>query len=348
MAKKITRKVLEMLRKLADDEIEAEAAEAEPAEAEVDEAKKLSQQEKKNGYKTFWENFGKSIKLGLIDDRANKSKLSKLLRFQSSKSEGKPISLEKYVENMAEDQKYIYYITGPSIDAVTKSPFLERLTKKGYEVLFMTDPLDEYVVQTLTEFDGNQLQSVSKEGLKLGDEAKQDKYKEKFEPLTAWLKKVYDSKVEKVSISNRLAKSPCVLVTGQYGWSANMERIMRAQTFADASKQSYMMSKKTMEINPRHPIIIELATKSAENPDDPGLQDLANLMFDAALIQSGFSMESAEEFATRIHRVVGVGLDVDPNAEVEEEPEAEVPAESEGEQAESEDIVDDAEPKEDL
>lgn len=345
MGKKITRKVLEMLRKLADDEIEAEAAEAEAdKEAEMSEEDKKAHEEKKNGYKTFWENFGKSIKLGLMDDRPNKAKLSKLLRFPSSKSDGQLISLEKYVDNMAEDQKYIYYITGASIETVTKSPFLERLTKKGYEVLYMTDPLDEYVVQTLTEFDGNQLQSVTKEGLKLGDEAKADKYKEKFEPLTTWLKSVYGTKVEKVSISNRLANSPCVLVTGQYGWSANMERIMKAQTFADASKQAYMTSKKTLEINPRHPMIKELATKSSENPDDPGLRDLANLLFDAALIQSGFSMENVEEFASRIHRVVSVGLDVDPSAQVEEEAEEPAATEAEGEEPEAEA----EEPKEEL
>jgi len=266
----------------------------------------------------------------LIDDRANKAKLVKLLRYQTSKSNGKLASLDDYVDRMKDKQKIIYYITGESVAAVEHSPFTERLKKKDYEVIYMVDPLDEYVTSTLTEYDGNQLQSVTKADLKIDgdDSAKFEALKTEYKDFTEYLKKVYGDKVEKVTISNRVSQSPCVLVTGQYGWSANMERIMKAQTFSDASKQQWMLPKKTMEINPRHPVIQSLKAKSESNADDPALKDLVNLLYDAALVQSGFSMTDTTDFAKRIHRVVSMGLDVDPNAEVPQEPEEETTASS--------------------
>jgi heat shock protein beta len=354
MSKKLTRKVLEMLKKLAaesekdeddeEDEDEDEEADSTDAAKEDEDEKKdedaelASDEEVEDKYNTFWENFGKSIKLGLIDDRANKSKLSKLLRFKSSKSDGKFISLEQYVDNMQDEQKYIYYITGESLEAVEDSPFLERVVNKDFEVLYLVDPLDEYVTQSLNEFDGNTLMSVTKEGLKLGDEDadRQKRLEEEWKPFTEWLKGVYGDKVEKVTISSRLATSPCVLVTGQYGWSANMERIMKAQTFADSSKQSYMKSKKTMEINYLHPIIRSIKEKSEADDSDQSVTDLANLLFDAALIQSGFSVGEATDFASRIHRVVSTGLDIDPNAPMAE---PEPDPEPEDEEEEEEEVV---------
>jgi len=337
MGKKLTRKVLEMLRKLA---AESEEELDEDEEPEVDEdgevIEKEEKEEKENKYLTFWKEFGKSIKLGVVDDRTNKAKLTKLLRYETSTSDGELISLEDYVENMKEDQEHIYYITGESMEAVKKSPFLERLSSKGYEVIYMVDPLDEYVVQTLTEFDGNSLQSVTKEGLKLGDEARFEALKEEYEDFSKWLAEIYGDKVEKVVVSSRLADSPCVLVTGQYGWSANMERIMKAQTFNDPSKQQYMISKKTMEINPRHPIVKELREQSETFPDDEAVRDLAELMYDAALVQSGFTLDDSSNFAERIHRVVASGLNVDPNAKVDAEPE--MPEEEEEEVQEEEDV----------
>jgi len=305
-------------------------------------------------FQTFWENFGKSIKLGVIDDRQNKAKLSKLLRFTTSKSEGKPVSLESYVERMKENQKYIYYITGESVETVSTSPFIERLKKRDLEVIYMTDPLDEYVAQTLTEFDGNTLMSITKSDLKLpGDDKDKEtveKLKDEYKPLTTWLKGVYGDRVEDVTISKRLGQSPCVLVTGQYGWSANMERIMKAQTFSDPSKANYMFSKKTMEINPRHPIIQELKKKSSDDAKDKALEDMANLMYDAALLQSGFSMQSPQVFAQRVHRVMSAGLGVDPNAQVPEEPEPADDAPAEEAPAEEEAAVteDDGQPKDEL
>ena len=190
----------------------------------------------------------------------------------------------------------------------------------------MVDALDEYLVQSLTEFDGTPLQSISKEGLQLGDEDKLEKLKEEMKPLTEWLQSVYGDRVEKVTVSNRIAQSPCVLVSGQFGWSANMERIMKAQTFANADEATWLHSKKTMEINPRHPIIKELAAKAAEadQEDKPAaLVDLANLLYDSALISSGFQMRDTADFSRRIQRVISNGLNIDPNAEVEPEPEDE-------------------------
>jgi len=234
------------------------------------------------------------------------------------------VSLQEYVDRMPEQQTFIYFITGASLASVKNSPMLERLNKKGYECMFMIDPLDEYVVQQLSEFDGKKLQSVTKDiDLKLSkkDKEKEEKLDEEFKDLTAWLKGVYGDKVEKVSISHRLTKSPCVVTTGQYGWTANMERIMKAQTFSDSSAQGFMQAKKTLELNPRHPIIKELATKSKADPSDKALTDLATMMLDSALLVSGFHLENPQDLSARLLRVLSTGLQVDPNVELEEEPE---------------------------
>merc|ERR1711933_84951 len=209
--------------------------------------------DKKDDYKKFYEQFGKCLKLGVHEDSTNRTKVAELMRYHSSKSGDEQISFKEYVDRMKEGQNDIYYITGESIAAVSSSPFLESLRKKGIEVLYMTDPIDEYAVQQLKEFDGKNLLSATKEGLKLEedeDEKKQfEEAKAKTEGLCKLMKEVLDDKVEKVVVSNRLADSPCVLVTGEYGWSANMERIMKAQALRDASQSAYMSSKKTMEVN---------------------------------------------------------------------------------------------------
>merc|ERR1711959_554385 len=235
-------------------------------------------------YMEFWKEFGKNIKLGLIEDSSNRTKLSKLLRFETSKSGDKLISLEQYVENMKDWQKDIYYISGSCEDEVKKSSFLEKCKAKDVEVLFLTDPIDEYCVQNLTEFDGKKLQAVTKEGLTFGDEdekvvEKREKiYKEQLKSVTEGLTKHLGSKVEKVVISTRVVESPAVLVTSKYGYSANMERIMKSQAFADQKQASYMMSKKTMEINPRHPIITKLNAMAKANKDGQQAKDLCNLL----------------------------------------------------------------------
>eukprot|EP00750_Incisomonas_marina_P013551 INCI17472.1.p1 GENE.INCI17472.1~~INCI17472.1.p1 ORF type:complete len:821 (+),score=209.63 INCI17472.1:129-2591(+) len=322
MGKKLVRKALEMLRKLANEEVpEPEVGE----DGEVAEAKP-------HPYIKFWENFGKNIKLGLIEDTANRTKLSKLLRFKTSKSDDKWISLEDYVNNMAEGQEYIYYISGSSTEAVQNSPFLEKMKAKGFEVLYLTDPMDEYVVQNLTEFDGKRLMSVSKEGLKFGgddddvDAKRTALYQEQFEGLTSYLKETYGKDVEKVVISNRLQSSPCVLVTSQFGYSANMERIMKSQAFADNQRNSFLFARKTMEINPRHPIVVELNKRVADGSNDDETKDLAMLMYDTALMSSGFVMEDPTEFAARMYRVMSSGMNIE---STELAPEIEVPADDE-------------------
>jgi len=268
MAKKITRKVLEMLQKLADesDRLRQEREDDEDEDDEEVDVEEYEDEEEDNVeevdlYEQFYSEYSKSIKLGVIEDRSYRAKLSKLLRFPTSKSDGKLISLEQYVDQMKEKQKVIYYITGESIDSCKNSPFVEKLLKYNYEVIYMVDPLDEYLVQAMTEYDGHQLQSVVKEGLQLDEESKDQlkKLKDEYSDLATWMKGVYGDRIEKVTISNRITNSPCVLVTGQYGWTANMERIMKAQTFANIDEQSqYMIAKKTMEINPYHPVIKEL------------------------------------------------------------------------------------------
>lgn len=322
MGKKIVRKALEMLRKLANSEVE------EPEEPEEGEEAK---EPETHPYIKFWEQFGKNIKMGLIEDTSNKTKLSKLLRFKTSTSDGKWRSLEEYVGDMSESQEYIYYISGSSTEAVENSPFLEKLKAKGFEVLYLTDPMDEYAVQNLTEFDGKRLMSVTKEGLKFGgddddaDAKRTALYREKFSDLTDYLQETFGKDVEKVVISNRIEKTPCVLVTSQFGYSANMERIMKSQAFSDNQRNSFLFSRKTMEINPRHPIVIELNNRVANGADDE-TKDLAMLMYDTALMSSGFVMEDPTAFAARMYRVMSSGMNID---SLELAPEIEIPDDEE-------------------
>ena len=340
MGKKLVRKTLEMLRKMAqdskksgdDEEEEGDEADGEKAEEDGDDKKKDDKEDEKSDYDQFWEAFGKNIKLGLIEDSSNRTKLSKLLRFYTSFDDGKKLwSLEDYVGRMKDFQKDIFYIAGESMEAVKESPFLEQLKAKGIEVIFMTDPIDEYAVQNLTEFDGKKLKAATKEGLKFGDETETDKKREKlytdnFKDLTEWYQKLLGASVEKVVISNRLETTPSMMVTSQYGYSANMERIMKSQAFADPSRSKYMVSKKTMEINPRHPILVELNKRVKESGDDEETKNLGWLLHDAALMQSGFTPEDPTAFAGRMYTLMKSGLSLD---SLELEPELEVPAEEE-------------------
>merc|ERR1712118_168958 len=274
--------------------------------------------EKKDDYKKFYEQFGKNLKLGIHEDSTNRAKLADLLRYQTSKSGDESISLKEYVDRMKEGQNDIYYITGESVAQVSSSPFLEQLRKKGLEVLYMVDPVDEYAVQQLKEFDGKKLKSTTKEGLDIADEddkKKLEELKAEFEPLTKLMKEVLGDKVEKVIISSRIVDSPCVLTTSEYGWSANMERIMKAQALRDNSMTSYMVSKKTMEINPKHSIMTELKKKAAADKSDKTVKDLIWLLFDTSLLTSGFSLEEPTQFAGRIHRMIKLGLSIDDDDE---------------------------------
>lgn len=275
-------------------------------------------------FKKFYEQFSKNLKLGIHEDSSNRQKLSEYLRYHTSKSGEDMISLKEYVARMKEGQKDIYIITGDSRAAVGASPFVEALKKKDYEVIYMVDPIDEYVVQQLKDFDGHKLKNCSKEGIDLDqteDEKKKfEEQKATLEGLCKLCKEVLGDKVEKVQVGQRLCESPCALVTGEYGWSANMERIMKAQALRDASMSNYMVSKKTMEINPEHPIIIELKKKSDTDRSDKTVRDLIWLLFDTALLASGFSLDEPASFASRIHRMIKLGLSIDDDKIEEEMP----------------------------
>ncbi|KAJ6306315.1 hypothetical protein OIU78_021601 [Salix suchowensis] len=312
--KKLIRKALDMIRKIADED---------PDEANDKDKKDVensSDDEKKGQYAKFWNEFGKSIKLGIIEDSVNRNRLAKLLRFETTKSDGKLTSLDQYISRMKSGQKDIFYITGPNKEQLEKSPFLERLKKKGYEVIYFTDPVDEYLMQYLMDYGDQKFQNVSKEGLKMGKDSKAKELKESFKDLTKWWKSALASEnVDDVKISNRLADTPCVVVTSKFGWSANMERIMQAQTLSDANKQAYMRGKRVLEINPRHPIIKELLERVVKDPEDDGVKQTAHLMYQTALMESGFILSDPKDFASRIYSSVKSSLSISPDATIEEE-----------------------------
>jgi Molecular chaperone, HSP90 family len=271
--------------------------------------------ENEDAYKKFYEAFSKNLKLGIHEDSTNRAKIAKLLRYHSTKSGEEMTSLDDYISRMDDKQPGIYYITGESKRSVESSPFLEKLKKKGYEVLFMVDPIDEYAVQQLKEYEGKKLLSATKEGLQIEEDddekSKFEEAKAKCEGLCKLMKEVLDDKVEKVVVSNRLADSPCCLVTGEYGWTANMERIMKAQALRDSTQSAYMTSKKTMEINPTNSIINALREKADADQSDKTVRDLIWLLYDTSLLTSGFSLDEPATFSSRIHRLVKLGLSLD-------------------------------------
>ena len=278
-------------------------------------------QENAEDFKKFNEQFGKNLKLGIHEDSTNRQKLSELLRFSSSKSGEDQISLKEYVGRMKEGQKFIYYITGESKAHVSNSPFIEKLKNKGVEVLYLTDPIDEYAIQQLKEFDGKTLKCCTKEGLEVDeteDEKKQvEELKQEYETVCKKIKEILDAKVEKVVVGLRMEDSPCVLVTSEFGWTANMERIMKAQALRDNSMTSYMVSKKTMEINPKHGIVKELKKLLDKDSSNATIKDIVWLLYDTSLLNSGFSIEDPNSFAKRMHKILLFGLqdDTTPAAE---------------------------------
>uniref|UniRef100_A0A8C2H0A3 Heat shock protein 90, alpha (cytosolic), class A member 1, tandem duplicate 2 n=1 Tax=Cyprinus carpio TaxID=7962 RepID=A0A8C2H0A3_CYPCA len=275
--------------------------------------------EDKENYKKFYDGFSKNLKLGIHEDSQNRKKLSEMLRYQSSQSGDEMTSLTEYVSRMKENQKSIYYITGESKDQVAHSAFVERVCKRGFEVLYMTEPIDEYCVQQLKDFDGKSL--VSKK--------KMEEDKAKFENLCKLMKEILDKKVEKVTVSNRLVSSPCCIVTSTYGWTANMERIMKAQALRDNSTMGYMMAKKHLEISPDHPIMETLRKKADADKTDKAVKDLVILLFETALLSSGFSLDDPQTHSNRIYRMIklGLGIDEDEDVPVEEPSSAPAPEE---------------------
>merc|ERR1712223_725349 len=268
-------------------------------------------------YKKFYEAFSKSIKLGIHEDNKNRNKLAELLRYYTTTSGDSWSSLREYVDRMKETQECIYYITGESKATVENSPFLEALKKRDLEVIYMTDPIDEHAVQQLKEYDGKKLVNVTKEGLDLG--LSEDEKKTAFEGLCKKMKEILGDKVEEVLIGNRMTDSPASLVTTEYGWSANMQRIMKAQVLRDSQMSSFMVGKKKMEINPGRSIMIKLCKKFEANASDRTVKDLVWLLFETALLTSGFSLDDPVTFAGRIHKLIKLGLSLDDDDEEDED-----------------------------
>lgn len=322
--KKLVRKTLDMIKKIAEEQYNEK----------------------------FWKEFGTNIKLGVIEDHSNRTRLAKLLRFQTSHSESVLSSLEQYVERMKEKQDKIYFMAGTSRKEAESSPFVETLLRKGYEVIYLTEPVDEYCIQALPEFDGKRFQNVAKEGVKF-DES--DKTKEKrealekeFEPLTTWLKdKALKDKIEKAILSQRLTKSPCALVASQYGWSGNMERIMKAQAYQtgkDISTNYYASQKKTLEINPKHPLVKQMLKRVNDDAEDQTASDLAVVLYETATLRSGYQLADTKAYSERIERMLRISMNVPLEEQIEEEPEEEEPVEEDSE--DKDEIVDEDEDEE--
>jgi len=364
ISKKLTRKALDMMHKMAEadeedddeDEDEDEFADLEETDQDKKEEDK-GEEDKEEGedkeesdddddeedkpslYSDFWDEFGMSVKLGVIEDTKNRKKLMQLLRFKSTRSPEKPISLQSYVDNMPENQKNIYYISAGSMEEAKKSPFMERVLGKGFEVLYFVDNLDEYL--NLADYEDFPLQSVTKEGLDLGEgQAAADWLQEKeeeFKSFIEWLKKLYEPKVTKVALSMRLEDTPMIIPTTKHGQTANMARIMSGQTMSKGGNRGSAM--KVVEINFRHPVIKKLKEKVdalEEDEEDKQLEDYANMLYDVALVNSGFMMspEEISLFSERLQKMVRSGLEVSDDAEVEALPEF---AEDEEEEEEDED-----------
>merc|ERR1712232_1261510 len=302
-------------------------------------------------YAKFYKEFNKNLKMGCYEDDSNRSKLSKLLRFKSTKSEDKEISLDTYLDRMAESQESIYYMSGESMETMKKAPSLQIFKKKDLEVLMLADHLDEPCIQKLADYEGKKFVSIQKADVKL-DETEEEKkkfskLKDMYKPLTDWWKDKLTSftesgamkdagvKVEGVAISKRLVDSPVVVVTSQFGYSAQQERIMKAQAFQNKEQISMMAGRKTLEINPNHPVIVDLLSKVKADKEDKGAIDTAQVLFQTSLIESGYEIADPFALVSRVYKLMSKELGVDPDAPLKE---IEIPeAEEEAEEEESDD-----------
>lgn len=318
--KKVVRKVLDLIKKWADDEGKCRKAEGKEGE-EADSPAPTG--DACTAYTTFWTQYGRAMKLGMIEDATNRGRLTKLMRFHTSQSPDTLTSLDEYIERMKEGQKDIYYLAGASKEEIAKSPFVEQLLRKGYEVIYFTDVLDEYVMQHVLDYDDHKFANVAKEDLKLGDKDSKHKQRDKelkaeFKDLTKWWKALLGDEVTAVKVSTRLATTPCVVVAGKYGQSANMERIMRAQAFQDPNRAGMQRSQKVFEINPRHPVIVALKDKvEAKGEDSQEVDALGRLLYEAATLESGFVLDDPKQFTRRVQTLVRSSLGVPSEAEVD-------------------------------
>merc|ERR1712224_858096 len=353
ISKKLVRKVLELMKKLAkegdgEDEDEDEEKDEEKAEEEKAEEKKDKKDEESTWMK-FWKEFNKNLKMGCYEDDSNRSKLSKLLLFVTTKSEGKEISLDKYLDRMQESQESIYYMSGDTLDIMKKAPALQIFKKKDLEVLMLSDHLDEPCIQKLADYEGKKFVSIQKADVKL-DETEEEKkrfskLKDMYKPLTDWWKeKLTDLtekgtmkdagvKIEKVELSKRLTDSPVVVVTSQFGYSAQQERIMKAQAFQNKDQIGQMSGRKTLEINANHPVVADLLAKVKADKDDKAALDSAQVLFQTALLESGYEIADPSALVNRVYRLMSKELGVDPDAPIKE---VEVPEGEEEEEAEDE------------
>merc|ERR1711907_586618 len=368
ISKKLVRKILELMKKLAKEEDSGDEDEDEEKEDKEDEEEEKEKKEEKkdkkdeeSGWSKFYKEFAKNLKMGCYEDDSNRSKLSKLLRFQTSKSEGKEISLDKYLDRMAESQESIYYMSGESLDIMAKAPAMQVFKKKDLEVLMLSDHLDEPCIQKLADYEGKKFVSIQKADVKL-DESEEEKkrfskLKDMYKPLTDWGKETLTEltekgamkeagvKVEKVEISKRLTDSPVVVVTSQFGYSAQQEKIMKAQAFQNKDQLSMMSGRKTLEINVNHPVIIDLLTKVKADKEDKAAVDTSQVLFQTALIESGYEIADPSALVNRVYRLMSKELGVDPDAPIKE---VEVPEGEEEEEAEKDegDDKDDSEDSE--
>merc|ERR1719215_2121995 len=348
ISKKLVRKILELMKKLAKEEESGDDDEDEEKEDGEDKEEKNEAEEKKDKsdeegqWAKFWKEFNKNLKMGCYEDDSNRSKLSKLLRFRTTKSEEKEISLDKYLDRMQESQESIYYMSGDSVETMMKAPALQVFKKKDLEVLMLDDHLDEPCLQKLADYEGKKFVSIQKADVKLDeteDEKKRfSKLKDMYKPLTDWWKESLTEftekgamkdagvKIEKVDVSKRLTDSPVVVVTSQFGYSAQQERVMRAQAFQNKEQLGMMSGRKTLEINPNHPVVVDLLAKVKADKEDSAAKDTAQVLFQTALIESGYELSDASALVNRVYRLMSKELGVDPGAPLKE---VEVPEDEE-------------------